>query len=155
MALRKLAGRGVLQQVGHGLYRDTTVPTSDLDQYALAVRLVGEGAFVMGDSVLAMHNLALVNPLRITVGTPVRVWRQVPTFVRTVRRVLPPEALTVDEGIAQTTIAQAITDCMEIVMPSRLREAISEAGRRHLLSAREQNTLRVRLARRNAEVHNS
>src|SRR5262245_52799339 len=70
--LRKLAARGALERVGHGLYRDPTVPPNGLDQYALAVRLVGEDAYLMGDAVLARHNLALVNPTRLTVGTPRR-----------------------------------------------------------------------------------
>lgn len=151
--LRKLAVRGALKRVGHGLYRDHAVPATDLDQYALAVRLVGDDAFLMGASVLAMHDLALVNPSRVTVGTPHRIWRTLPAFVHAVHRELPAQALTVHEGIPSTTIAQAIADCMEAVMGARLREAINEAGRRHLLTQREQKALRARLGRRNMEAH--
>ena len=146
--LRKLAGRGALERVGHGLYRDPSVPTTQLDQYALAVRLVGDDAYLMGDAVLARHNLALVNPSRITVGTPHRVWKTLPPMVRAVQRRLPQEALVVDDGIMQTTLFQAIVDCMGSVMSDRLRDAISVAGRNQLLTGSEQDALRARLARR-------
>jgi len=124
--LRKLASRGALGRVGHGLYLDPTVPPSSLDQHALAVRLVGEDAYLMGDAVLARHNLALVNPTRITVGTPHRVWKALPALVRAVQRELPAQALTVEEGIAQTTVFQAIVDCMDEVVSPRLRDACPE-----------------------------
>ncbi len=153
--LRKLAARGALERVGHGLYRDLAVPATDLDQYALAVRLVGEGAYLMGASVLAMHDLALVNPSRVMVGTPHRVWQRLPAFVQVVQRELPAQALTVHEGIASSTVAQAIVDCMDVVMGSRLREAINEAGRRHLLTSREQKALRARLDRRSRSMRRS
>lgn len=146
--LRKLASRGALERVGHGLYRDPSVPITSLDQYALAVRLVGDDAYLMADAVLARHDLALVNPTRITVGTPHRVWKRLPGIIRAVQRNLPPEALTVDDGIPQTTLFQAIVDCMDDVMSDRLREAISAAGRRQLLTPLEMKALRERLARR-------
>ena len=151
--LRKLATRGALERVGHGLYRDPAVPASSLDPYALAVRLVGEGAYLMGDAVLARHNLALVNPPRITVGTPHRVWRTLPNMVRAVQRDLPAEALSVEDGIAQTTVFQAILDCMDEVMTDRLRDAISSAGHRQLLTSLEVKALRERLARRHGRMH--
>jgi predicted transcriptional regulator of viral defense system len=100
-----------------------------------------------------MHSLALVNPSRVTVGTPHRVWRSLPAFVHVVQRELPAQALTVHEGIASTTVAQAIVDCVDSVMGSRLREAINEGGRRHLLTSREQKALRARLDRRNVVGH--
>ncbi|MGL5929429.1 MAG: type IV toxin-antitoxin system AbiEi family antitoxin domain-containing protein, partial [Dermatophilaceae bacterium] len=116
--------------------------------YALAVRLVGRGAYLMGESVLELYDLALVNPAHVTVGTPHRTWKALPTWVRVVQRKLPPEVLRVEDGIAQTTVALAIVDCMDTVMSDRLRDAISAAGRRSLLTARERDALRARLARR-------
>ncbi|GAA5015335.1 type IV toxin-antitoxin system AbiEi family antitoxin domain-containing protein [Actinopolymorpha pittospori] len=151
--LRKLAARGALERVGYGVYRDPTVPPSDLDQYALAVRLVGDDAYLMGESVLARHNLALVNPSRITVGTPHRVSKTLPPVVHAIRRNLPDGVLTVEDGIAQTTVAQAIIDCMDTVMSDRLRDAIGAAGRAGLLTRLEQGALRARFARRDAKMH--
>lgn len=145
--LRKLAARGALERVGHGLYRDPTVPPTDLDQYALAVRLVGDDAYLMGESVLALHNLALVNPSRIKVGTPHRVWRKLPPLLDVSHRVLPADSLRVEDGIAQTTVAQAIVDSMDTVMSDRLRDAINVAGRKDLLNIHEQDALRARLRR--------
>ncbi|MFD2078556.1 Transcriptional regulator, AbiEi antitoxin, Type IV TA system [Actinopolymorpha cephalotaxi] len=151
--LRKLAARGGLERVAYGLYRDPAVPPSELDQYALAVRLVGDDAYLMGESVLTRHNLALVNPSRITVGTPHRTSKALPPVVHAVRRNLPDELLTVEDGIAQTTVAQAVIDCMDTVMSDRLRDAISAAGRLGLLSRLEQDALRARLARRHGGRH--
>ena len=39
------------------------VPT-EYDRYAEAVALVGDGSFLFGEAVLAMHGLALANPVR-------------------------------------------------------------------------------------------
>ncbi|KGN39272.1 type IV toxin-antitoxin system AbiEi family antitoxin domain-containing protein [Knoellia subterranea] len=150
--VRKLASRGFLERVGHGLYRDPTIPPSDMDQFAWAARAVGDDAYLMGESVLAMHNLGFVNPARITVGTPRRVWRALPAVIHAVTRKLPPDALTVEEGVAQTTIYQALIDCLPTVMTSRLRDAVTEAGRRGLLTKREQSALRARISRRSTEM---
>lgn len=146
--LRKLAARGALERVGHGLYRVLSAPVTNMDQYAWAVRAVGPSAYLMQDSVLALHDLALVNPARIMVGTPNRIWRDLPPVIRATRRLLPSTSLTVREGIAQTTVAQAILDCSETIMAERLRVAITDAGRQGLLTSQEQRTLRARLTRR-------
>lgn len=146
--LRKLASRGALERVGRGVYRDPGVPGTMRDQYAQAVLLVGPDAYLTGESVLALHDLALVNPSHIHVGTPHRVRTRLPRVVRALRRKLPPEALTVDEGIPSTTVFQAIDDCMATVVSERLRDAIAVAGRQGLITLREQAVLRARLSRR-------
>ena len=67
--LSKLRARGKLTRVGHGVYRVKHHVPSPLDAYADAVALVGSGAYISGVSVLAMHDLASVNPNTIEVGT--------------------------------------------------------------------------------------
>lgn len=49
------------------------------DAYAEAVALVGDKAYLHGESMLAMHGLALVDPRAIEVATPKRAQSPRPT----------------------------------------------------------------------------
>ena len=64
-----LAKRNRLVHKGYGVYRLAThYQPTEFDGYAEAVLLGGDGAIVWGESVLAMHDLALVNPPAIEVA---------------------------------------------------------------------------------------
>lgn len=144
--LRKLAARGALERLGHGLYRVSDLPTGRDDQYAEAVQLVGVDAYLTHDAVLALHGLGLVNPRRIRVGTPRRVRTRLPRFVEVVQRPdLPEAAIAVYDGIRSTTVAQALLDCRSIVPPSRLAAAAVQARREGLITDKELRRLRPRL----------
>jgi hypothetical protein len=112
-----------------------------------AVSRVGEGAVLMGDAVLGLLGLALVEPKYIKVGTPNRIRQKDSDFVEVVRRTLPPQALTTYEGIAATTVAQALIDARGIVMADRLRDATNQALRAGLLTHAEANRVRAALRR--------
>ena len=65
-----LAKRNRLVHKGYGTYRLAThYQPSEHDGYAEAVLLEGEGVIAWGESVLAMHDLMLVNPPVIEVAT--------------------------------------------------------------------------------------
>ena len=66
--LPKLAARGGLKNVAYGLYRVPDVPPTEFDQFAEALLRVGKGAFLHGESVLALFGLADVNPRQIKVA---------------------------------------------------------------------------------------
>lgn len=136
-ALRQIAERGGVTRVAHGVYRFDDVPTTDRDEFMEAVLAVGEGAHLVGDAVLALHDLGLVNPRRIRVGTPRRVRLTLPTTIEVVPANDRPEDLTVYEGIPTTTVAKALLDCRGVVMTERLVDAAEEAARRGLLRRRE------------------
>ena len=70
--LAKLAHRGKLEHVSHGLYRLARYVPHQNDPYAISVARVGEGAYLYGESVIAMLDLAPTNPARIYVATPRR-----------------------------------------------------------------------------------
>src|SRR5690606_11909415 len=53
--LPKLASRGGLVNVAYGLYRVLDVPVTPFDQFAEALLRVGDGAYLHGESVLALH----------------------------------------------------------------------------------------------------
>lgn len=131
--LRKIAQRGGLDHVAYGLYRFDDIPRAGLDQYMEAVLRVGPGAYLTHDAVLAVHDLALVNPRRIRVGTPKRARTTLPADVEVMQRRLDPRELTVYEGIPATTVCRALLDCRGIVMTERLIDAAREGARRGLL----------------------
>lgn len=131
--LRKIAQRGGLDHLGYGLYRFTDIPITELDPYMEAVLRCGPGAYLTHDAVLALHELALVNPRQIRVGTPHRVRRELPDSVELTRQLIEPDDLTAHEGIPTTTVRRALIDCRGILMIDRLVEATEEASRRGLV----------------------
>lgn len=139
--LRKLHQRGGLEHVGRGVYRFEDLPRTPRDQFMEAVLHVGPGAFLAGDAVLALHDLALVNPKRIRVATPHRVRRRLPAFLEVEQRPTPAPERTEYEGIPTMTVAQALRDCRGQVMTERLIEATHEAARAGLLAKNEAGRL--------------
>ncbi len=135
--VRKIARRGGLTHVARGVFRFDDIPHSGLEPFMEAVLRVGEGAFLTADAVLSMHDLGLVNPRRIRVGTPARVRSAVPATIQVVQRKIDPKDLTEYEGIPATTIARALLDARGLVMRERLLDAAREAMRRGLMLRRE------------------
>jgi predicted transcriptional regulator of viral defense system len=131
--LRKLAQRGGMRHVARGVYRFDEVPETGHDQYMEAVLAVGPGAHLTRDAVLSFHDLGLVNPRKIRVGTDRRIRGQIPAFVDLVREPIGGKDVTVYEGIPSATVEQALIDCRGIIMDERLLEATKEAARRGLL----------------------
>lgn len=147
--LRKLAARGALQHVRRGVYRFTDARRTHRDAYAEAVVRTGEEAYLMGEAVLGLLGLAMVEPRRITVATPRRTRVKDPGFVDVVRRDLPAELITTYEGIRATTVGQAILDSRGTVLTERLLDALTEARRAGLIDPKEA----VRVRRRLTAVH--
>ncbi|MCX6542668.1 MAG: hypothetical protein NTX77_13855 [Actinobacteria bacterium] len=131
--VRKLASRGGMTNIARGLYRVDGIDGGDHAAYAEAVLRVGDDAHLIGDSVLAFHELALVNPRHITVGTSRRVRRDLPAHVRLVRSNADAADLTEYDGIPSTTIERAIRDSIGSVMPERLADAARRAADEGLL----------------------
>ncbi len=145
--LRKLAARGALRHVSRGVYRFADARRTERDAYAEAVVRVGPDAYLIGDAVLGLLGLAMVEPKRIKVGVPRRIRQKDPGFVDIVRRDVPPELLTTYEGIRATTVAQALMDARTSVMTERLLDALAEAKRAGLISTAEAARLRRKLRR--------
>jgi predicted transcriptional regulator of viral defense system len=132
-AVRQIAARGGLTRRAHGVYRFDDIPATDRDEFMEAVLLVGEGAHLVADAVLALNHLAVVNPRRLRVGTPRRVRIATPANVEIERRDDHAEDLTAYDGIPATTVARALLDARGLVMTERLAEATHEARERGLL----------------------
>jgi len=135
--LAKMAARGGLSNVSYGIYRFDDAPHSPHGEYHEAVLRVGEGAHLTRDAVLALHDLALVNPRRIRVGLSRRTEAQLPDWIQVIREDIPVEDRTTYERIPSTTVARALIDCREIVMQERLLEALDDATRRGLVRRRD------------------
>ena len=136
---------GRLERCGRGVYRlNHHVPTP-YDHYAEAVALVGHGAIIYGDAVLAMHNLALVNPPQIQVAVERRIRRDLPDWIRLVKKTtdVKEEAF---EGVPCQTVSDAIRTCKGTVMKDRLVDAIEEAERQGLIGRHEYEELRKEFA---------
>ena len=140
--LRKLAARGALRHVRRGAYRFEDARRTEYDAYAEAVVRGGEGAYLMGDAVLGLLGLAMVEPKRIKVGVPRRTRQKDPGFVDVVQRDLPREVLTTYAGIWSTTVAQALLDSRETVMTERLLDALKAARRAGLVDRGEATRVR-------------
>ncbi len=140
--LRKLAARGALRHVRRGVYRFADARRTERDVYAEAVVRVGPDAYLIGDAVLGLLGLAMVEPKRIKVGVPRRTRPKDPGFVDVVQRDVPPERLTTYEGIRATTVAQALMDARTTVMTERLLDALAEAKRDGLVPPAEAARLR-------------
>ncbi len=148
--LRKLASRGALRHVRRGVYRFADARRTERDAYAEAVVRVGPDAYLIGDAVLGLLGLAMVEPKRIKVGVPRRTRHKRPGFVDIVQRDVPPELLTTYKGIRATTVAQALMDSRATVMKERLLDALTQAKRDGLIHADEAARLRRRLNARTA-----
>ena len=126
--LVKLARRGRLNRIGHGVYKlDQYAPADNgRDAYADALAIVGEGAYLYGPSVLALNGLCATNPSHIYIATPRRVRRRLPTGFH-LRVNAPGETVCHYEGIACEPVAVALRQSRGLVMESRLAEAAAKA----------------------------
>ena len=139
--VRKLAARGGMTNIARGLYRVDGIDGGDHAAYAEAVLRVGDGAHLVGESVLAFHELALVNPRHITVGTPRRVRRDLPAHIRLVHSRTDRADLTEYDGVPSITVERAIRDSIGSVMPERLADAVRRAADEGLLRRSAGDTL--------------
>jgi hypothetical protein len=142
--MAKLAQRGRLVHVGQGVYKIRQYIPTPLDAYAEAVAIVGHGAYIYGESVLAMHGLAFVNPTVITVAVQGRNRRTMPPHIKMDKG--PTKVRTTFyEGIPSQSVFDAILACKGIVMTERLDAAVTDAEKQGLLTKAEADLARKEL----------
>lgn len=139
--LPKLAARGGLENIAYGLYRVADVPATAFDQFAEALARVGEGAYLHGESVLALWGLADVNPRHVKVAVPRRARPKLPAFIELTRAAGDPHT-TVYEGLAAQPAADAILECRGRIETERLLEAAKQARAEGLLTTAEWQRVR-------------
>lgn len=138
--LKRWVDIGRLEHKGRGVYKLVMYTPTDLDPYAEAVALVGDGSFLLGETVLAMHGLAFANPSQFSIGTPKRVRKNLPSWVVPV--MVANKNTTKYEGIPSQTIAEAILDCRGRVLFERLQDATDVARQRGLITKAEYGHLK-------------
>lgn len=142
--LKRWVDDGRLVRRGQGVYRLSRYVPTPFDRYAEACALVGDDAFLYGEAVLAMFGLALVNPVMLTVATPTRRRKKLPSWIKVIQA--PGDEATFNEGIPSQSVADAIMACRGIVMEERLLQAVEDARSRGLLDTAEYKALRREFA---------
>jgi len=143
--LVKIAARGRLRHVARGIYRFEELPPTRYSQYFEAVARVGGDAHLVGDAVLAFHDLALVNPLAIRIGTSKRVRHTLPGWIKVQRSTENLTDLVVLEGIPCSRLATAIRESRPYVMRQRLIDCLPKAVNEGLLDGGEAQRLEAEL----------
>jgi hypothetical protein len=145
--LHDLLGAGELVLVAGDVYRMQDVVTP-LTEYAEAVALAGPGAVLADDTVLALHDLAQIDPGRIRVAVPRRLAddAQLPPAVEVVVRELAPADVTEVECIPSMTVAAALRVCRSRMMTGRLLLAVDRAWEEGLLDQVTALALRAEFA---------
>ena len=136
-----LAYRGRLTRIGQGVYQLVQYAPDGRDPYAQAVALVGDGAFLYGESVIAMLGLAPTDPDRIYVATAKRIRRNLGDGI-VVRRVGPECRPVAIEGVPCQKLVDAIRCARETMPVERLRAACAEAVRTGRIGENEGRRLR-------------
>jgi len=125
LQLSRLAEQGHLERIGHGIYRDTGVPTERFDAVKAAwlsidpkLTAQARSSFVPCDAVASGATAAYLlglgdlvpEPYQFTV--PARRQTQRRELVFRVKR-LPADSITLREGLPVTTPEQTVTDLVE------------------------------------------
>lgn len=137
---------GRLVRRGHGVYRLAKHTPSDYDYYAEALAFTGDNSSIFGESVLAMQNLALVNPPKIYVAVGDRLRKQLPNWVQVLPRA-SVECPAFYQGIRCQPLPEAILHCKTRVPRERLSSAIADARKQGLITGKEEQTLMTEIAK--------
>lgn len=142
VAVRRLAQRGTLRKIGHGAYRFIDFPRTTGSTEAEAIAMVGDDAYIEGESVLALLNLGHANPTKVEVATRRQVRRTLPSWVKITRRTKLDDAKTTTyHGVPSVTLAVALQQTKNRIPKHRWNEAIAQAIRQELLTPGERREL--------------
>lgn len=135
--LRKMAQRGRLEHVAHGVYRIAAYPHQENDELMEAALWAGGKGIISGESALALWDLADVLPKRISITVPAKYnpRKEGRAKYRIKRRDITD--MDVIEGVPVVTPEQAIVDCIEEGVSYRFIEQAIRAARRRGLFGRQ------------------
>ena len=138
------AKAGKLVRVARGVYRMPVWPSQPQAPFAIAVKAAGVGAFLYGESVVALLQLAPTDPSKMWVATPNRVRRDLGKGVRIVRSDAEPTWI---DGVPCQPLAAAIACVAQTMGADRALEAASEALRMGYLNAGEKKEIEEKIER--------
>lgn len=142
--MSRLAHDGRLRRLGRGVYKIKHYAPTPLDPYAEAVVQVGQDAYLFGESVIALHELAPTNPAYVCIATSSRIRKSLPPYIRVIRQ-SGKNSIVQYEGIPSQSIHDAIISSKGKMMRERLEAATLEARRKGLISEKEKDTLLLEL----------
>ena len=133
----KMEKSGKLMRLSHGVYQvQHHVPTVN-DVYAVGVAVAGSKSYLRGASVLALLNLAPIDPAYVYIGSENRVRRTVPEGY--IVKDMAKATTTFYDGIKCQTLVDALRDArLEGVIESdRIYAAALKANEKGLLTDEE------------------
>ena len=137
MTVQMLVRRGQLKKAAHGVYRFPTFPTSDYDQYQLAVMWTGdEDACLSHETALLLYDVSNINPTKIHVTVPAskRIRRAGGESYRVHYADLDPNDIDWIEGIRATKFVPTLRHCRDDGVPTYiLAQAAARAQARGML----------------------
>ena len=117
--------KGRLIRVERGVYRMPIWPSQKYAPYAIAVKAAGAGAYLYGESVIALLELTPTNPAKMWIGTSKRVRKNLGCGTRFVTdRTVKPVYY---EGILCQPVDQAICCASAVVGKTRATQAAKNA----------------------------
>ncbi|HEY0037561.1 MAG TPA: type IV toxin-antitoxin system AbiEi family antitoxin domain-containing protein [Longimicrobium sp.] len=147
--LTAMARRGTIERVSHGVYRLVQFPFREGAAYMEAsLWPVGVRGVISHESALALYEISDVNPSKIHVTVPgvFRVRRRTPDHLVIHHADLRDDEIDRVDSVAVTTAERTIRDCSAAQLgPEIVRQAIGDAQRNGLLTARAADALRSRL----------
>ncbi len=136
---------GRLVRVARGVYRMPVWPSQPQAPYAVAVKAAGDGAFLYGESVVALLELVPTDPSKIKLASSRRCRRNLGPGV-TVEKTKGVEPVCL-EGIACQPLPDAIVDAATTMGSARALEAADEARVRGYITKSDEDRIREELSR--------
>lgn len=139
------AAKGKLIRVARGVYRMPVWPVQREASYAIAVKAAGGDAFLYGESVVALLDLAPANSTVMWLASPKRCRRDLGPGVK-IRRLTGVTPVYL-EGIACQPLADAIVAASLTMGKQHALQAAREALKQELISRSDLRYLATRLLR--------
>lgn len=138
--LRKLAQRSAIERIGHGVYRSPYFPATKTSSAIEALTLVGEGAFLYGQSVADYLELGDVNPRTVQVGYAGRIRKAIPKHISVTRATKDDlDSVTIYEDVPCMSVERTLSLLAESLRRSTLEDIRTEALRRGYLGRFDQD----------------
>ncbi len=136
---------GKLVRVARGVYRMPVWPSQPQAPYAIAVKAAGDGAFLCGESVVALLGLVPTDPTKMRLASPRRCRRDLGAGV-TVEKAAGVTP-TYIEGIACQPLPDAIIAASKTMGVARALEAAGEALARGYITRDEEERIQREVSR--------
>jgi hypothetical protein len=150
--LVQYADRGRLTRVARGVYQMPVWPYQEEGYYAIVVRAAGDGAYLLGESVVALLDLAPTDPRRLWIGTPRRVRRNVGVGIKIVHRP-STDVICTYRGVPCQSLKEAIELGAKMTMgPDRANEAAINGMRLGYLTEQDVADIQVDWSQYNGET---